>query len=35
MSQAEARALVDAGYMPLSEYQRLCELNGWHPQPSK
>lgn len=29
MTQAEARALTEAGYMPLSEYLRLCKENGW------
>jgi hypothetical protein len=29
MNHATARALADAGMMPMSEYVRLCRLNGW------
>lgn len=29
MTQEMARALTEAGYMPLPEYIRLCEENGW------
>lgn len=29
MTHTMARALCEAGYMPLTEYLRLCELNGW------
>lgn len=29
MDQATARALTEAGYMPLPEYLRLCRENGW------
>ena len=29
ISQDSARALTDAGYMPLPEYLRLCQENGW------
>ena len=28
-NQKDARAYADAGYMPLEEYLRLCEENGW------
>jgi hypothetical protein len=30
--QEDARALVDAGYMPLAEYLRLCGEYGWKPK---
>lgn len=29
MTHEVARALCEAGYMPLVEYIRLCELHGW------
>lgn len=29
LSQEEARALCDAGYMPLRVYIELCERKGW------
>lgn len=29
MTHAMARALCEAGYMPLPEYLRLCKLYGW------
>jgi len=29
LTHAEARALCDAGYMPLATYLRLCDRNGW------
>lgn len=29
LDQESARALVDAGYMPLSEYLELCRERGW------
>jgi hypothetical protein len=29
IDQESARALVDAGYMPLAEYLELCKQNGW------
>jgi hypothetical protein len=32
LDQESARALVDAGYMPLSEYLELCKRNGWQPK---
>jgi len=32
LDQESARALVDAGYMPLSEYLDLCKQNGWTSQ---
>ena len=32
LDQEAARALVDAGYMPLEEYLELCRKNGWQPQ---
>ena len=31
MTQDMARALTEAGYMPASEYLRLCQENGWKP----
>lgn len=30
--QEDARALADAGYMPLEEYLRLCKEYGWKPK---
>lgn len=30
MTREIARALADAGYMPLPEYLRLCRENGWN-----
>jgi len=33
IDQASARALTEAGYMPLAEYLWLCEQNGWKPDP--
>jgi hypothetical protein len=32
LDQESARAMVDAGYMPLSEYLDLCKQNGWTSQ---
>ena len=29
MTREVARALCEAGYMPVAEYLRLCEQNGW------
>lgn len=29
MTYEMARAICDAGYMPVSEYIRLCNENGW------
>jgi hypothetical protein len=29
LTQDEARALTDAGYMTVAEYLRLCRENGW------
>ena len=29
MTQEVARALCEAGYMPLAEYVRLCRKNKW------
>jgi hypothetical protein len=29
LDQEAARALVHAGYMPLSEHLELCRRNGW------
>ena len=29
LDQTTARALCEAGYIPPSEYIRLCEENGW------
>lgn len=34
MTHEVARALCDAGYMPLSEYLRLCEEYGWSAKPA-
>ena len=31
-NQEDARALADAGYMPLKEYLRLCQEYGWKPK---
>lgn len=31
MDQTTARALTEAGYLPLSDYLRLVEQNGWKP----
>jgi hypothetical protein len=32
-TQEEARALTDAGYMPLKVYLELCAEYGWKPKP--
>jgi hypothetical protein len=32
MTQEMARALTEAGYMPLADYLRLCRENGWEAQ---
>jgi len=29
MTREMARALCDAGYLPLPEYLRMCRENGW------
>jgi hypothetical protein len=29
MTQADACALCESGYMSVREYLRLCEQNGW------
>ena len=29
MTHPEARALTEAGYMPLREYLEMCEREGW------
>lgn len=31
MTQDMARALTEAGYMPLPDYLAMCEANGWAP----
>ena len=31
MTQDFARALVEAGYMPLTHYLDLCSQHGWTP----
>ena len=35
MDQTTARALTEAGYMPLTEYIRLCREQGWTTTPLK
>jgi hypothetical protein len=32
-NQDDARAVTEAGYMPLEEYLRLCKENNWRPKP--
>ncbi len=32
MTQAIARALAEAGYLPLRDYLDMCRRHGWTPQ---